>query len=105
MEAIGAGVWIVLVLVFIGIITAMKGIKIVEQATVKIVERLGRFHKVARSGVNFIWPFVDRVRPFVLSGQWRPHVDLREQVMDFAPQPVITRDNVTMAVDTVVYYQ
>ncbi|MFQ5990419.1 MAG: SPFH domain-containing protein [Candidatus Methylomirabilales bacterium] len=105
MEAVDASVWIVLVLLFVGVITAMRGIKIVQQATVRIVERVGRFHKVARSGINFIWPFVDHVRPFVLSGQFQGHVDLREQVMDFAPQPVITRDNVTMQVDTVVYYQ
>ena len=97
--------WIVAVLVIVSLITASRGIKIVQQATVKIVERLGKFHKVARSGLNFIWPFLDNIRPFVMLGRSSGYVDLREQVMDFPPNPVITRDNVTMNVDTVLYYQ
>lgn len=101
----GGTVVIVAVLVIFGLILASKGIQIVQQASVKIIQRLGKFHRVAHSGVNFIWPLVDNVRPFTLSGRWLPYVDLREQVMDFAPQPVITRDNVTMQVDTVLYFQ
>ena len=93
------------VLVIVLFVVAKRGIQIVQQATVKIVERLGKFHKIAHSGINFIWPFVDSVRPFVLSGRRSPHVDMREQVIDFPPQPVITRDNVTMEVDTVLYFQ
>jgi regulator of protease activity HflC (stomatin/prohibitin superfamily) len=87
------------------LITAAKGVMIVEQATVKMVERLGKFHKVARSGINFIWPFVDKIRPFVMHGQVTSYLDLREQVMDFPPSAVITRDNVTMEVDAVLFYQ
>ena len=96
------------ILIFLGVVilyTAAMGVQIVEQATVKIVERLGRFHMVATSGINFIWPFVDSIRPILMLGQRLRSIDLREQVIDFPPQPVITRDNVTMHVDTVLYYQ
>ncbi|MEE8200455.1 MAG: SPFH domain-containing protein [Candidatus Acidoferrales bacterium] len=96
---------IVVFLVVFGLIMASKSIKIVQQATVKIVERWGRFHKIAHSGINFIWPIMDNVRPFVMVRRAFAYVDLREQVIDFPPQPVITRDNVTMEVDTVLYYQ
>jgi hypothetical protein len=75
---------------------AFSSIKIIRQATVGIVERLGKFHKTAEQGINVIIPFIDRFRAIV---------DMREQVMDFPPQPVITKDNVTMMIDTVVYYQ
>ncbi len=98
-------VWIVIVLVIFVLSTAMRGVKVVSQATVLIIERLGRYHKMAQSGFNFILPFVDQVRPIALSGLSFAAVDLRERVIDFPPQPVITRDNVTMAVDTVLYYQ
>ncbi len=98
-------VWILAVLGLVVLYTAMKAFRIVEQASVLIVERLGKYHKTAHSGFNFIWPFLDHVRPIVLGGVGYRSVDLREQVIDFPPQPVITRDNVTMAVDTVLYYQ
>ena len=70
-----------------------------------VVERLGKYHKMAQSGFNFLWPFLDQVRPIFLNGRGFLSIDIREQVIDFPPQPVITRDNVTMAVDTVLYYQ
>ncbi len=96
---------IVGILIIVGLITAAKGVLIVEQATVKMVERLGKFHKLAHSGINFIWPYLDKIRPFVMRQQITSYVDLREQVMDFPPSSVITRDNVTMEVDAVLYYQ
>ena len=96
---------IVAIVIVIALVTASKGVKIIPQASVKLIERLGKFHKIARSGINFIVPFVDGVRPLVLTGRPVHSIDLREQVMDFQPQPVITRDNVTMTVDTVVYFQ
>jgi regulator of protease activity HflC (stomatin/prohibitin superfamily) len=105
LSAIGPGGLIVVILIIVGLITAVRGIMIVEQATVKIVERLGKFHMVATSGINFIWPYVDKIRPFVMRDQWFRFVDLREQVMDFPPSSVITRDNVTMEVDAVLFYQ
>ena len=100
-----AGGLIIVILIIVGLITAVKGIMIVEQATVKMVERLGRFHKIARSGINFIWPYLDKIRPFVMRDQVFNYLDLREQVMDFPPSAVITRDNVTMEVDAVLFYQ
>ena len=84
------------VLVLFVIIIAISAIKIIRQATVGIVERLGKFHKTAEQGINVIIPFIDRFRAIV---------DMREQVVSFAPQPVITKDNVTMMIDTVIYYQ
>jgi regulator of protease activity HflC (stomatin/prohibitin superfamily) len=99
-----------LIFVFLGIfllIVAAKTIKIVPQATVMLIERLGRFNRVAISGLNVIMPFLDKprgvywtnVRPGLAS------IDLREQFLDLPPQPVITRDNVTIHVDSVVYWQ
>ena len=85
--------------VFVGLfvlVTLASAIKVVRQSTQSVVERLGRYHKVMNSGMSFIVPFIDHVRAIV---------DMREQLADFAPQPVITKDNVTMQIDTVVYYQ
>lgn len=84
------------IIVLFVIMLAFSSIKIIRQATVGIVERLGKFHKTAEQGINVIIPFVDRFRMIV---------DMREQVVDFPPQPVITKDNVTMMIDTIVYYQ
>src|SRR6201991_1655277 len=89
------------------LVVAAKTIKIVPQATVMLIERLGRFSRVATSGLNVIVPFLDKprgvywtnVRPGLAS------IDLREQYTDLPPQPVITRDNVTIHVDSVVYWQ
>src|SRR5690242_20673790 len=95
---------------FIGIVLlviAAKTIRIVPQATVMLVERLGRFDKVASSGLNLLVPFLDRPRAVYWTNM-RPGVtsiDLREQYLDLPPQPVITRDNVTIHVDSVVYWQ
>jgi regulator of protease activity HflC (stomatin/prohibitin superfamily) len=86
---------------------AAKTIKIVPQATVMLIERLGRFSRVASSGLNMILPFVDRPRAVYWTNT-RPgltSIDLREQYIDLPPQPVITRDNVTIHVDSVVYWQ
>jgi regulator of protease activity HflC (stomatin/prohibitin superfamily) len=96
--------------VFIGLallIIASKSIKIVPQSTVLLIERLGKFHRVAQSGLNLIIPFLERPRTV----RWLTHphgfqqIDLREQFTDLEPQPVITRDNVTVRVDSVVYWQ
>jgi len=92
-----------IVLVVIGV----KTIRIVPQATVMLIERLGSFHHVARNGLNILWPFFDRPRA-VFWTNTRPgltSIDLREQYIDLPPQPVITRDNVTIHVDSVVYWQ
>jgi regulator of protease activity HflC (stomatin/prohibitin superfamily) len=89
------------------LIVASKTIKIVPQATVMLIERLGSFNRLASNGLNIIIPFLDKprgvywtnVRPGLTS------IDLREQYIDMPPQPVITRDNVTIHVDSVVYWQ
>ncbi|MCA1594255.1 MAG: SPFH/Band 7/PHB domain protein [Acidobacteria bacterium] len=89
------------------LIVAAKTIKIVPQATVMLIERLGRFSRVASSGLNIIVPFIDKPRAFYWTNV-RPgltSIDLREQYIDLPPQPVITRDNVTIHVDSVVYWQ
>ena len=89
------------------IVVAAKTIRIVPQATVMLVERLGRFSKVADSGLNVLVPFFDRPRAVYWTNT-RPgltQIDLREQYIDLPPQPVITRDNVTIHVDSVVYWQ
>ena len=86
-----------LIIVFIIIvILAVRSIKIVQQSEVYIIERLGKFHKVATAGVNIIVPFVDNVRAVV---------SLKQQTMDIPPQGVITADNVTITIDTVVFYK
>ena len=77
------------------IIVLLRTIKIVPQKQVKIIERLGKFHRTADAGLNTVVPFLDSVRATI---------DLREQITKIEPQPVITRDNVTMEVDAVIYY-
>ena len=89
------------------LVIAAKTIRIVPQATVMLVERLGKFDKVASSGLNILVPFLDKPRAVYWTNT-RPgmiSIDLREQYIDLPPQPVITRDNVTIHVDSVVYWQ
>ena len=90
------GVVFIIIIIIFALIVATSTIKMVSQATVKIIERLGKYHKTAESGLNIIVPFIDKVRATL---------DLREQLIDIMPQSVITRDNVTMMVDCVVYFQ
>lgn len=96
-----------LVIAIVVLFIAAKTIRIVPQATVLIIERLGKFDRVAASGLNILVPFLDRPRSVNWSGI-RPgltQIDLREQFTDLLPQPVITRDNVTIMVDSVIYWQ
>ncbi len=89
------------------LVVAAKTLRIVPQATVMLVERFGRFDKIAASGLNILVPFLDKPRAVYWTGT-RPgitSIDLREQFIDLPPQPVITRDNVTIHVDSVVYWQ
>jgi regulator of protease activity HflC (stomatin/prohibitin superfamily) len=85
-----------LILLVIILIIAFKSIKIVKQAEVYVIERLGKFYKVADAGLTIIIPFFDHVRSVV---------SLKQQTMDVPPQGVITKDNVTITIDTVVFYQ
>src|SRR5438045_4922718 len=86
---------------------AAKTIKIVPQATGRLIERFGRFSRVASSGLNIIVPFIDKPRSVFWTNtrSGAASIDLREQYLDLPPQPVITRDNVTIHVDSVVYWQ
>ena len=89
------------------LVIAAKTIRIVPQATVLLVERLGRFNKIADRGLHVLIPFLDKPRAVYWTNT-RPGltlIDLREQYIDLPPQPVITRDNVTIRVDSVVYWQ
>ena len=89
------GIVILFVVIFV-IVTIFRAIKIVPQATAGIVERLGKYHKTLTPGLNILVPFIDRMRPLI---------DMREQVVSFPPQPVITEDNLVVSIDTVVYFQ
>jgi len=86
---------VIFVVIFV-IVTIYRAVRIVPQATAGIVERLGKYHKTLSPGLNLLVPFVDRMRPLI---------DMREQVVSFPPQPVITEDNLVVSIDTVVYFQ
>ena len=86
----------IFVILFLAVLVSALSIRIVRQSFSYVVERLGAFHHVAGTGLTFIIPIVERVAQVV---------SLKERVADFKPQPVITKDNVTMQIDTVVYYQ
>jgi regulator of protease activity HflC (stomatin/prohibitin superfamily) len=89
--------YLVLIALVIFIVTALaKAVRIVPQATALIIERLGRYSKTFEPGLHLLVPFVDKVRA---------GVDLREQVVSFPPQPVITSDNLVVSIDTVIYFQ
>lgn len=85
-----------LVIILIVIVLSLSCVKVIKQSKVGIVMRLGKFNKKADTGVHFLIPFLDQMAYVI---------DLRENVVDFPPQPVITKDNVTMQIDTVVYFQ
>ncbi len=105
-ELFGAGAIFLLFLAVALFTVAWKTIKIVPQSSVLLIERLGRFHRVAASGLNIIIPFFEAPRAVYWTNT-RPgttFLDLREQYIDLPPQPVITRDNVTINVDSVVYW-
>jgi regulator of protease activity HflC (stomatin/prohibitin superfamily) len=87
---------IIFVILFLVIALSVSSIRIVRQSFSFVIERLGAFHHVVPTGITFIIPIVERIAQVV---------SLKERVADFKPQPVITKDNVTMQIDTVVYYQ
>ncbi len=91
-----AALIVLLVIAVIVIITLLRSVKIVPQARSAVVERLGRYTRTQGPGVALLVPFVDRMRPLI---------DMREQVVSFPPQPVITSDNLTVGIDSVIYFQ
>lgn len=78
------------------IIAWLSGFRVVSQATVRIVQRLGKYNRTLETGLRWVVPFIDRTLP---------PISLKEQVGDFRPQPVITKDNVTMQIDSIVFFQ
>src|SRR3712207_2064482 len=112
------GLVLVLLVVFAVLFVGTNSFKVIGQAEVMVIERLGRFHRLARSGFNVLIPFIDRPRTIdvryfeadvtgfkrVTAGS-TPRIDLREQVLNFPSQPVITKDNVTINIDAVLYYR
>jgi regulator of protease activity HflC (stomatin/prohibitin superfamily) len=90
-----AGLVVLVVLAVFLFVVAAAGVRIVPQARAGIVERLGRYNRTLLPGLTLIIPFVDRVKPLI---------DLREQVVSFPPQPVITEDNLVVGIDTVIYF-
>jgi regulator of protease activity HflC (stomatin/prohibitin superfamily) len=109
---------LLVLLALLALAAAASALKIVGQAEVMVIERLGRFHRIAHSGLNVLIPFVERPRAIDLryleadpSGAQKmiarttTRIDLREQVLNFPSQPVITKDNVTIDIDAVLYYR
>src|SRR6187200_1002596 len=90
-----AGLIALIVLALFVFIVAAAGVRIVPQARAGVVERLGRYSRTLEPGLTLIVPFIDRVKPLI---------DLREQVVTFPPQPVITEDNLVVSIDTVIYF-
>lgn len=90
------GIIVAVVVVIVVIVVIARSVRIIPQATAGIVERLGKYHKTLSPGLNILVPFIDRLRPLM---------DMREQVVSFPPQPVITEDNLVVSIDTVVYFQ
>lgn len=87
---------VLIVLAALVLIILSRAVRIIPQARAAVVERLGRYHRTLEAGFHLVVPFVDRVRPLI---------ELREQVVSFEPQPVITQDNVVVNIDTVIYFQ
>lgn len=93
---VAAGVFVLIVLIILGVTIVLKSVALVPQAEAAVIERLGRYSKTVSGQLTILVPFVDRIRA---------KVDLRERVVSFPPQPVITEDNLTVNIDTVVYFQ
>jgi regulator of protease activity HflC (stomatin/prohibitin superfamily) len=91
-----AGLIVLLVVLFVVLLVLARTVRIVPQARAGVVERLGRYSRTLDPGLSILVPFIDRLRPLI---------DLREQVVSFPPQPVITEDNLTVNIDSVIYYQ
>jgi regulator of protease activity HflC (stomatin/prohibitin superfamily) len=91
-----SGLIVVGIVVLLALVVLLRTVRIVPQAFEGVVERLGRYSRTLSAGLHVLIPFLDHLRPFV---------DMREQVVTFPPQPVITEDNVTISIDVVIYYQ
>ncbi len=94
MKMVSYGVLVLLIVIFGAVLS--RAIRIIPQASAGIVERLGRYHRTLGAGLVIVIPFIDRLRPLL---------DMRERVVSFPPQPVITEDNLVVSIDTVIYFQ
>jgi regulator of protease activity HflC (stomatin/prohibitin superfamily) len=90
------GLVLVAIPILIVLVVLAKAVRIIPQARASVVERLGRYNRTLTPGLTVVVPFIDKVRP---------QIDLREQVVSFPPQPVITEDNLVVGIDTVIYFQ
>jgi regulator of protease activity HflC (stomatin/prohibitin superfamily) len=90
------GIVVILIVAVLVLLTLARTVRIVPQARARVVERLGRYHRTLNPGLSLVVPFIDRLRPLI---------DLREQVVSFPPQPVITEDNLVVNIDSVIYFQ
>src|SRR5437764_46860 len=90
------GLVVVLIVAVLVLLTLARTVRIVPQARARVVERLGRYHRTLNPGLSLVVPFIDRLRPLI---------DMREQVVSFPPQPVITEDNLVVNIDSVIYFQ
>ena len=112
------GMLILVAIIVIVVLIVLSGIKVIQQSETKIVERLGKYHATLPSGINIIWPIIDKprkvyIRKVVEGYDGTAHVimrqsdkiDLREQVFDFPKQSVITKDNVTTTINALLYFQ
>lgn len=113
-----SGLIIVCTLVLLVVIYAIRGFRIVQQAQTMVIERLGKYHRTLQSGINIVWPILDRPREInyryvhndlngrtLVSTRQTNRIDLREQVYDFPKQSVITKDNVTTEINALLYFQ
>ena len=96
MSDFSSGLIVVGIVVLLALIVLLRTVRIVPQAFEGVVERLGRYSRTLPAGLHVLIPFLDHLRPFI---------DMREQVVTFPPQPVITEDNVTISIDVVIYFQ
>lgn len=96
MEGATTGLMLLAVLVLFAVVVVAKSVALIPQAEAAVIERLGRYSRTVSGQLTLLVPFIDRIRA---------RIDLRERVVSFPPQPVITEDNLTLAIDTVVYFQ
>ena len=110
--------YVIIAIVAIVVIYVLSGLTIVQQSETCIVERLGKYNKTLTSGINIIWPILEKPRRIytrhtqqdwngnvIVSFRYTPRIDLREQVYDFPEQNVITKDNVTTRINALLYFQ
>ncbi len=109
METMSVTLWVLIALVVLALIFLKKSIVIIAQSETRIIERLGKYHATLKPGINIIIPFIDKAKAFITMNRGRyvysNSIDLREQVYDFDRQNVITKDNIQMQINALLYFQ